>query len=73
MEESKVVGTASCLTVILILIFNLAIGGWSVNEILSWFGKDIPTFFDVVIGLFLGEVTVPVAIIGKILLAFGVF
>ncbi len=62
-----------CGTVILVFILNLAIGGWSVGEILSWFGKDIPTFFDVLIGIFAGEISIPVAIIGRILIMCGVF
>lgn len=58
---------------IFILLLNLAVGGWSVNEILSWFGKDIPFIADSVIGLFAGEFSIPIAIIGKILMVFGVF
>jgi hypothetical protein len=40
---------------------------------LSWFGKDIPIIADIIIGLFVGEVSIPVAIIGWILKICGVF
>lgn len=60
-------------TPLIVIIFNLAIGGWSINEILSWFGKNIPWLADIIIGLFLAEVSVPIAIIGEILKIFGVF
>lgn len=62
-----------CSFPIIVLIINLLIGGWSVNTILLWFGKDIPFLADTIIGLFAGEITIPVAIIGKILKVFGVF
>jgi hypothetical protein len=55
------------------LILNLTVGGWSVDAILSWFGKDIPFLADTVIGLFVAELSIPVAIVGSILKAFGVF
>ena len=58
---------------ILVFVFNAMIGGWSVWEILSWFGKSIPFGWDMVIGLFTAEISVPVAIIGAILKHFGVF
>ena len=64
---------AGCLFPIILVIMNLIFGGWSVNVILSWFGKDIPFIADGVIGLFVGEFSIPVAIIGSILKAFGVF
>jgi len=62
-----------CLVPIIIVILNVTVGTWSVNEILSWFGKDIPLLTDAVVGLFTGEVSIPVAIVGAILKAFGVF
>lgn len=58
---------------IAIIILNLAVGGWSVDVILSWFGKDIPFLADSLIGLFTAEFSVPIAIVGKILLMFGIF
>lgn len=56
-----------------ILLFNLIVGAWSVIEILSWFGKSIPLLGNVVIGLFVAEISVPVAIVGWILKVCGVF
>ena len=62
-----------CFLLIIVVAINLTIGAWSVNQILSWFGKDIPTIADIVIGLFVGEVSIPVAIVGWILKICGVF
>lgn len=62
-----------CMIYILILLFNLLFGGWSVNLILGWFGKNIPFIWDVVIGMFVAELSVPVAIVGGILKMCGVF
>lgn len=61
------------LPIIIVLVFNIAIGGWSVNAILSWFGKDILFAADILIGLFIAEFSVPVAVVGEILRYFGVF
>lgn len=62
-----------CSGIILVSILNIIIGSWSIDEILSWFGKDIPWIADAIIGLFTAELSIPVAIVGKILRAFGVF
>lgn len=64
---------SGCLIVIMLLLVNLSIGAWSVIEILSWFGKSIPLLGNVVIGLFAGQVSIPVAIVGWILRLFGIF
>jgi hypothetical protein len=58
---------------IFILLLNISVGAWSVIEILSWFGKSIPLIANVIIGLFVGEFSIPVAIIGYILKVCGVF
>lgn len=58
---------------VFILLLNITVGAWSVIEILSWFGKSIPLLANVVIGLFVGEFSIPVAIIGYILKVCGVF
>jgi hypothetical protein len=53
---------------IVILAFNLFFGGWSVNYLLDIFmGKMIPFFWAMVIGLFTGQFSVPVALIVWIL------
>lgn len=62
-----------CGLIILVVLLNICLGGWSVNEILSWFGKSIPFWADSLIGLFTGEFSIPVAVVGKILIALGVF
>lgn len=64
---------SGCLTAIVLMLVNITIGAWSIIEILSWFGKSIPTIACAVIGLFTGEFSIPIAIIGWILRYFGVF
>ena len=46
---------------------------WASNEILSWFGKDIPWYADLIVGFVTSTLSVPVAVVGVILRAFGVF
>jgi len=58
---------------LIVITINITVGAWSVIEILSWFGKSIPIWADVLIGLFLGEISIPVAIVGYLLRLFGVF
>ena len=58
---------------LIIIVFNVCLGGWSVDCILSWLNKDIPFIFDIIIGLFTGQFTVPIVIVGRILKSFGVF
>lgn len=60
-------------TVLVLLVVNILFGGWCVDAILSWFSKDIPFIADCVIGLFAGEIVIPVAIVGELLKVFGVF
>ena len=62
-----------CLGIIALLVLNITIGAWSIVEILSWFGKTIPTIASVALGLFVGEISIPVAIVGWILKVCGVF
>lgn len=62
-----------CCIVILVLLINISAGAWSVVEILSWFSKSIPLIGSAIIGLFVGEISIPIAIIGWILKIFGVF
>lgn len=69
----KHTNSMGCLPIIIILVINITIGAWSVGEILSWFGKDIPFIGDALIGLFVGEVSIPVAIVGWLLKLFGIF
>lgn len=62
-----------CFTAIVIFLINLSIGAWSIIEVLSWFGKSIPLWGSIIIGLFAGEISIPVAIAGWILRLFGIF
>jgi len=72
-EDYKMKRSMGCLPIIIILGINAVVGTWSVVEILSWLDKSIPLLGSFVIGLFIGEFSIPVAIIGKILKACGVF
>ena len=66
-------GLTSCGSLLLVLLFNLFIGGWSVNYLLNFFlGKTIPFIGAAVIGLVAGEISVPVAVVVALLRAFGV-
>jgi hypothetical protein len=63
----------NCGCTIFIVVLNLLVGGWSVNYILTFFlDKAIPFFWATVIGLFAGEITIPVAVIVAILHYFGI-
>jgi len=69
-ESNVAVGGCGCW--IAVFVFNLLFGGWSVNFLLSLLDKNIPFFWDIVIGLFTAEVTVPIAVVTWILRHFGV-
>lgn len=56
---------------LIVLAFNIVVGAWSVDYILSFFGKDIPIFADILIGLFVAQLSVPVAIAMWLLRLFG--
>lgn len=62
-----------CSIMLFIMLLNVTIGAVSVNYILSWMGKDIVWFGDVILGLFLGEIAVPIAVFGWLLKLFGLF
>lgn len=56
-----------------IVVFNLIIGGMSVNYLSnSIFHKNLPMWADVLIGFFAGELSVPAAVVVWILKACGV-
>lgn len=64
----------SCGCMLLVLIFNVLIGGWSIDYLLWVFlEKNIPFWADGLIGLILGELSVPLAVVVAILRYFGVF
>ncbi|MGL6184743.1 MAG: hypothetical protein ACRC1T_05125 [Clostridium chrysemydis] len=62
-----------CLAMTMTALTNIILGAISVDYILSWFGKDIPLLFDFIIGLIVGEFSVPIAFVGWLLRLFGVF
>jgi len=65
--------TTSWGCILVILAFNLIIGGWSVNYLLVVFvGKAIPFLAAALLGLIVGEFSVPVAIVVAVLRHFGV-
>ena len=73
MKNYRSVTFLGCMMQILIFIGYLGLGTWSSHTILSWFNKDIPMIADMIIGLVVGSITIPVAIVGYILQVFGVF
>ena len=67
-NSDKSSGTVSCGCVIAIFVMNLLAGWWSVNYLLQFFlGKTLPFLGAAVIGLFTGELTIPVAVVIAIL------
>ena len=61
------------ITILTVMVINIIIGAWSVIEILAWFGKSIPTLASCIIGLFVAEISIPIAVVGWILRICGVF
>jgi len=56
-----------------LFLFNVIVGGWSVNYLMVFFlDKTLPFLGVVLIGMFAAEVSVPVAIVIVILKFFGV-
>lgn len=61
-----------CFVWLAVLAFNLTLGGMSVNYLLEFFlNKNIPAWGDVLIGLFVAEISVPVAVVVWLLRFFG--
>lgn len=69
-EEKNIIG---CLGWLMYAVGSGVISGLSVDYILSWFSKDIPFIADMIIGIFVSAISMPVAIVGWILRLFGVF
>ena len=60
--------TALCGCLLLLFVINLVVGGWSVNYLLMFaVGKTIPMIGATVIGIIVGEVSIPLAIVVAIL------
>lgn len=69
-NDNKTFATCGCW--ILVLIFNLIVGGWSVNYLLDFFlSKTIPFWGAMIIGIIVAEFSIPVAIVIFILRFFG--
>ncbi len=59
--------------VVIIFLFNLLLGGWSFDYCLwSIFGKDVPFYMDMLCGLFVGQFTIPLAVVCLLLRCCGV-
>ena len=62
-----------CGCMLAVLVINILAGGWSVNYLLALIvGKTIPFLAAAFIGLFVGEVSIPAAIVAAVLKFFGV-
>lgn len=72
-SETRGDSIISCGCFLLVLVLNLLIGGWSVNYLLDFFiVKTIPTIGATLIGMIIGEITIPAAVVIAILRWFGV-
>ena len=64
----------TCILYLLIFVFNVLVGGWSVVYLIETFlAKTIPFWGAMLIGLFTAEFTVPVAVVVWLLKLFHVF
>ena len=65
-SSDKAIMNCGCL--ILVLAFNFFVGGWSINYLLDFFlERTIPFIAAAFIGLIVGELSVPAAIVMVIL------
>lgn len=72
--SDKSASILNCGCALIIFVLNLIFGGMSVNYLLEVFAnKVIPFGWAMVIGMFAGEITIPVALVTWILKHFGVF
>ena len=67
MNRSDGFAGLNCGCMAIIFILNVVFGGWSVAYLLELFNKVIPFGWAMVIGLFTGEFTIPVAVVVWIL------
>jgi hypothetical protein len=64
---------ATCGCYLLVFVFNVLVGGWSVSYLITTFlDKTIPFWGAMLIGLFTAEISVPVACVVWLLKLFGV-
>jgi len=73
MDSGEEQGLITCGCAVAAIAFNLLVGGWSINYLLVFFlEKTIPFWGAALIGLFAGEISVPVALAILALRYFGV-
>ena len=66
-------GVVGCGCWLIVLLINVSVGGWSVQYLIDVvFNEVIPFWGAAVIGLFVGELSIPAAIIVWLLKFFGV-
>jgi len=71
--STKFDGLFQCGCAVALLVFNVFVGSWSVNYLLEFFlSKSIPFIGSALIGLFVGEISVPVAVVIAVLKYFHV-
>jgi len=79
MSNSKIVGVGGCsiLLLLLVLVFNILVGGYATEYTLETWATyvketvvDVPFLPCALAGLFLGEIIVPLAIVTWILFLF---
>lgn len=70
-KEARFMGASLSSCCFLIVLMNIALGGWSVDFILKLFGTNIAFIGDALIGLILGQFTVPIAATIWLLDVFG--
>lgn len=72
MEDFDFFSLFSCLFYLVLLVIVFLLAGWSVNYLAGLFLlKTVPFFVAMLIGIFIGEVTIPVAITIYLLKLFG--
>lgn len=66
-------GLLNCGCALLLALFNILVGGWSVVYLLNVFADKAISFLGAcLIGLFVAEISVPLAIVTWLLKSFGV-
>jgi len=68
--KGKIATNLGCLAIVLLI--NLGVGGWSVSYLLTvLLSKTIPFWGAALIGLFVGEFSIPIAVVVALLRHFG--
>ena len=77
MRDSKIVGVGGCAILLLVLVFNILVGGYATEYTLETWATyvkeavvDVPFLPCALAGLFLGEIIVPLAIATWIIFLF---